>query len=53
MKLFIAEIREINVAYKIIEKFEKVSGLEMQRSRKTEVSCTAIILKFLQDGKIG
>ena len=31
MKLFIAETKEIESAYNIIEKFEKVSGLEMHR----------------------
>ena len=31
MKLFIANPREIDTAYNIIEKFEQVSGLEMHR----------------------
>ena len=31
MKIFIANRREIDTAYNIIEKFEKVSGLEMHR----------------------
>ena len=31
MKLFIAEIKEIESAYNIIERLEKVSGLEMHR----------------------
>ena len=31
MKIFIGNLREIETAYNVIEKFEKVSGLEMHR----------------------